>query len=82
MSADGWSLVRDLGDPRREGLFDLRVDPDEEVNLVEIEPAAAASLRELLDAYQERAPVPGAVRSDIRIDPQIADKLRALGYLR
>ncbi|HXV37042.1 MAG TPA: hypothetical protein VEC18_07825, partial [Myxococcota bacterium] len=68
--------------PNRERLFDLRVDPDEEVDLLEIEPEAAARMRELLDAYRERAPVPGAARSEVRIDPQIVDKLRALGYLQ
>jgi hypothetical protein len=52
------------------------------VNLIEIEPDAADRLRHLLDAQQRRTPLPGAVRSDIRIDPQIADKLRALGYLQ
>jgi arylsulfatase A-like enzyme/Flp pilus assembly protein TadD len=78
----GWSFARDLDDPHREHLFDLRVDPDEEVNLIEIEPDEADRLRPLLDAYQRRTPLPGAVRSEIRIDPQIADKLRALGYLQ
>jgi hypothetical protein len=39
-------------------------------------------LRAELDAYQQRASVSGVVRSGIRIDPQIADKLRALGYLQ
>jgi hypothetical protein len=39
-------------------------------------------LSEQLDAYRQRASVPGVVRSGIRIDPQIADKLRALGYLQ
>jgi arylsulfatase A-like enzyme/Flp pilus assembly protein TadD len=82
VSTGSWSLARDLDDPRREYLYDLRVDPDEEVNLIEIEPDAADRLRPLLDAQQRRTPLPGAVRSDIRIDPQIADKLRALGYLQ
>jgi arylsulfatase A-like enzyme/tetratricopeptide (TPR) repeat protein len=82
VSTANWSFGRDLDDSRREHLYDLRVDPDEEVNLVEIEPDAADRLRDLLDAYQERTPLPGVVRSDIRIDPQIADKLRALGYLQ
>jgi arylsulfatase A-like enzyme len=82
VSTGGWSFARDLDGPHREHLFDLRVDPDEEVNLIEIEPEAADRLRPLLDVYQQRTPLPGAVRSGIRIDPQIADKLRALGYLQ
>jgi arylsulfatase A-like enzyme len=77
-----WSFVRDIDGSQRERLFDLRVDPDEEVDLIEIEPQAADPMRSLLDAYQQREPVSGLVRSGIRIDPQIADKLRALGYLQ
>ena len=82
VSNGGWSFVRDTGDLQRERLFDLRVDPDEEVDLIGIEPEAANRMRSLLDAYQRREPLPGAVRSGIRIDPQISDKLRALGYLQ
>jgi hypothetical protein len=52
------------------------------VDLIEIEPESADRLRALLDTYQQRASVPGAVRSGIRIDPKISDKLRALGYLQ
>jgi hypothetical protein len=82
VSTGAWSFARDLDAPHHEHLFDLRVDPDEEVNLIELEPEAAERLRAELDAYQQRASVPGVVRSGIRIDPQIADKLRALGYLQ
>jgi arylsulfatase A-like enzyme len=82
VNTGGWSFVRNLDAPHREHLFDLRVDPDEEVDLIGIEPESADRLRALLDTYQRRASVPGAVRSGIRIDPQIADKLRALGYLQ
>ncbi|MBW2577870.1 MAG: sulfatase-like hydrolase/transferase [Deltaproteobacteria bacterium] len=82
VSTGSWSFARDFDDSRREHLYDLHVDPDEEVNLIEIEPEAADRLRPLLDAQLRRTPLPGTVRSDIRIDPQIADKLRALGYLQ
>ncbi|MBW2540761.1 MAG: sulfatase-like hydrolase/transferase [Deltaproteobacteria bacterium] len=82
VSTGDWSFARDLAEPQSEHLYDLRVDPDEEVNLIEIEPDAADRMRPLLDAQQRRAPLPGVARSDIRIDPQIADKLRALGYLQ
>jgi len=34
------------------------------------------------DAYQSRIPRHGTVRSDARIDPHIAEKLRAVGYLQ
>jgi len=82
VSKDGWSLVRDIQDSKREQLFDLRVDPDEEVDLIEIEPAAASSMRPLLDAYEQREPAAGVVKSNVRVDPQIANRLRALGYLQ
>ena len=63
-----------------EFLFDRRVDPGENVNLVEIELQAAARLRSVLDANAAEAPEAGAVQHDVRIDPSLANKLRALGY--
>ena len=78
----GWSFSRDLGEAARERLFDGRVDPDENVDLVDVEAQDAERLRAMLDAYQRRSPRPDTVRSEIRIDPGIAEKLRALGYLQ
>ena len=78
----GWSFSRDLGEAARERLFDGRVDPDENVDLLDVEVQDAERLRAMLDAYQRRSPRPDTVRSEIRIDPGIAEKLRALGYLQ
>jgi hypothetical protein len=79
-----WTLARNVDpDPRpREFLYDRTVDPGENVNLIDREPAAAERMRVRLDAYLAREPVRGVRESDVRIDPGIAEKLRALGYMQ
>ncbi len=67
--------------PGAEFLFDRSVDPGENVNLVAREPAAAARLRRLLDRHLAETST-GVVEKDVRIDPGIADRLRAMGYLQ
>ena len=76
-----WSFARNLEGEHEEYLFDRDVDPDEDVNLVKFEPAQADRMRKLLDAYLAKEPLTDTVESDVRINPAIADKLRALGYL-
>jgi choline-sulfatase len=68
----------DAGPP--EFLFDRSVDPGENVNLVEIEPRQSALMRERLDRHLE-VERPGVRETDVRIDPSIAERLRAMGYL-
>ena len=65
----------------RELLFDRAVDPGENVNLVRREPAQAARLRETLDHHLADAPA-DVRKQGVRIDPGIAERLRAMGYLR
>ena len=77
-----WSLTRDVGGAPRETLFDGAVDPDENVDLASIEPRQAERLRAVLDAHLGGAAQPGVALRDVRIDPALAEKLRALGYLR
>jgi hypothetical protein len=67
--------------PGAESLFDRRVDPGENVNLVGREPEQAAKLRQLLDGQQADGRA-GVVERGVRIDPGIAYWLRAMGYLR
>jgi arylsulfatase A-like enzyme len=67
--------------PGAEYLFDRRIDPGENVNLVEREVAEAVRMRRLLDRHLADAPA-GVVETGVRIDPGIADRLRAMGYLR
>ncbi len=52
------------------------------MNLVEIEPERAQSLRARLDAHLAEPVDLGGVESNIRINPGLAEKLRALGYGR
>jgi arylsulfatase A-like enzyme len=67
--------------PGAEFLFDRRVDPGENVNLIGREPAEAVRLRQLLDRHLNEEGA-AAVERGVRIDPGIADRLRAMGYLR
>jgi arylsulfatase A-like enzyme len=63
-----------------EFLFDRRVDPGENVNLVEREPGEAARMRALLEQHLS-ARSADVLERDVRIDPEIAERLRAMGYL-
>jgi arylsulfatase A-like enzyme len=67
--------------PGAEFLFDRSVDPVENVNLVEREASEAERMRGLLDAHETEEGA-GVVEKGVRIDPGIADRLRAMGYLR
>jgi choline-sulfatase len=75
-----WSFVRDTDEAGRERLFDRSVDPGENVDLAEIEPERAQSLRARLDSHLAEPAAPGSVESNVRINPGLAEKLRALGY--
>jgi arylsulfatase A-like enzyme len=68
--------------PGAEFLFDRSVDPVENVNLLELEDARAAELRAAMDAHLDGAAEEGVLEKGVRIDPGIADRLRAMGYLR
>ena len=67
--------------PGEEFLFDRRVDPGENVNLVARESAEAKRMRDLLERHLSEEGT-GVVERGVRIDPGIADRLRAMGYLR
>jgi len=80
-----WSYARRVPPDARAGeewLFDLGIDPGENVDLARREPRQTARLRALLDAHLAATPVPGALARDVHIDPEIAERLRAMGYLR
>jgi arylsulfatase A-like enzyme len=64
-----------------EFLFDRRVDAGENVNLVAREPAEAARMRALLAEHLAGQPA-AVVERGVRIDPEIAERLRAMGYLK
>jgi arylsulfatase A-like enzyme len=69
------------GQPTAEHLFDRAVDPGENVNLISREPEQADRMRALLRDHLA-ADGTGIVEADVWIDPAIADRLRAMGYLR
>jgi arylsulfatase A-like enzyme len=68
-------------EPGKEFLFDRSVDPGENVNLVLLEPAQAARMRAAFDDHLAGEVRADARNTDVRIDPAIADQLRAMGYL-
>ncbi|MEM9175627.1 MAG: sulfatase [Myxococcota bacterium] len=68
--------------PGAEFLFDRRLDPGENVNLADREAAERARMATQLEAHLREFPDEGVRQEDIRIDPAIADRLRAMGYLR
>ena len=67
--------------PGAEYLFDRSVDPGENVNLAGREVAEAERMRALLERHLAEGSA-GVVEKGVRIDPGIADRLRAMGYLR
>ncbi len=77
-----WSLARNLDEEGREFLFDRGVDPLEDANLLELEPAAAERMRAALDSHLAAGARPGTRATDVRIEPAIAERLRAMGYLQ
>jgi arylsulfatase A-like enzyme len=84
MTDGSWTYARNLEPDKDpvELLFDRGVDPGENVNLLSLEPEQAERMRKAMDAYLEAAPAEGVLESDVRIDPNIADRLRAMGYLQ
>jgi len=67
--------------PGAEFLFDRRVDPGENANLAGREVRETQRMRGMLDDHLAEAGS-GVVQPGVRIDPGIAERLRAMGYLR
>lgn len=86
LASDGrWVYVRDFeddGTPRRDRLFDREVDPGEYIDVSASEPDEAERMREILEAGLSRKPSKDVRETNVRIDPGIADRLRAMGYLQ
>lgn len=68
-------------EPGAEFLFDRRVDPGENVNLMTREAAKAERMRTRMDAHLA-VRSGSVVEKGVRIDPSISERLRAMGYLR
>jgi arylsulfatase A-like enzyme len=77
-----WSLARNLDAAGKEFLFERALDPLEDANLVDLEPAAAGRMRAVLDAHLSVEARADARAANVRIDPFIAESLRAMGYLQ
>jgi len=79
-----WSYARNVApDPNpAEFLFDRSVDPAENVNLIDREKEEAVRMRKIMDDHLATKPTEGVREADVRIDPVIAEKLRAMGYLQ
>ena len=77
-----WSLARNLDEGGREFLFERALDPQEDANLVDLEPAMAQRMRAVLDAHLAVKARADTRATDVRIDPKIAEALRAVGYLQ
>jgi arylsulfatase A-like enzyme len=80
--ADPEAYVSRAVAPGQEFLFDRSVDPGEKVNLVDLEKHRTADMGEILDRHLAESPLEGVKEEGLRIDPEIADRLRAMGYLR
>jgi len=62
-------------------LFDLTVDPNEQVNLADIETEVVSELRGKLEQFRKENAPPPREATTVPIDPEHAERLRALGYL-
>jgi arylsulfatase A-like enzyme len=82
MESDPEAYVSRAVAPGEEFLFDRSVDPGEKVNLVDLEKRRAAEIEAILDRHLAESPLAEVKDEDLRIDPGIADRLRAMGYLR
>jgi choline-sulfatase len=78
----GWSPLRSLVDARnhyidgpKPELYDVLRDPRETADRLGDEAAVARSMKSALEAYRAGFSDPG------RVDPDLAEKLKALGYL-
>ncbi|PYQ02333.1 MAG: hypothetical protein DMF82_16365, partial [Acidobacteria bacterium] len=78
----GWSELRSLVDARhhyidgpKPELYEVVRDPRETADTVATDAAAARSMKKELDGYAAAFSEPG------RVDPGVAEKLKALGYL-
>lgn len=81
-------LFRDASG-EHEAVFDLNADPGEQRDLTGLEPAEAQRMRDAMSRYRQEllelggqltAEGPSTPRAD-DLDPEQADKLRALGYI-
>ena len=66
---------------RKLELYDLVADPSEAIDLSERQPETVAELRDLLEQFRNENTPPPRDATTVPIDPEHAERLRALGYL-
>ena len=84
----GWSELMSIRDgrykliraPRRE-LYDLERDPRETTDLAGSEPARADAMERALVEIRQRVTRSGAEKAPQAVDPEVSERLEALGYL-
>ena len=81
-SGHGWGMGRGAGRSNdAEYLFDLRQDPDEEVNLAALGGLEYEWLRAQLAAWVARGKLEEVSGAEEQVDEQTLERLRALGYV-
>ena len=84
----GWSELMSIRDgrykliraPRRE-LYDLERDPHETADLAAAERGRADTMERALTNARQRVTAAGAARAPQAVDPEVSERLEALGYL-
>jgi len=76
VQTDRWKYIQTT----KPELYDLKMDPDEEHNLVEKHPERARGFQERLRQILEEHLRAGSDQSKVDMDPEALEKLRALGY--
>ncbi len=72
----------EFDDPERNALYDLRIDPDEKVNLLEGHQKVAGSLSWESEIQQWFEQHENLRLSDFRMSPEQLERLRSLGYIQ
>ena len=72
-----WKLIRALDRDDSAMLFDLAADPGERHDVAALDPARANDYRARLRLWLER----GAARGAVPLDPDLMERLQALGYV-
>jgi len=76
-----WTMAKTTDGSDQEHLYDRELDPEENANLIDLELEKAAEMRARLDAHLASETRQEVIESDVRIAPEISERLKALGYL-
>ena len=78
-----WTYARNIElDPdETEFLYDRQIDPSEDVNLIGREPEQTKRLQAMFRAHREVPATQNVLKSKVSIDPGIAERLKAMGYI-